>query len=257
MAKTNQKVAKSTNPEQAALIANIQALLNELETMDGAAEPDGDEAAMPAMKADREETVKPDYTNAVKADAEQENEAGETGNEGDDPRTKLMKSIVASTSDGIDANDKAEDRVEAKPDQDQENLAAIGKALSAMVKSRRPVTKSNDGDSLMVDALNQVAKAMTSIVARQAKTEAILFETLDGMGVLKSLEAKPVQKSRPRAQYDDCDTQNVMKALASLINNKGEQQEVEQGEAPRVGVRKSLSEFTGAFGQMSKNLWGQ
>lgn len=199
-------VAKALGPEELAIVANIGSLIQELQG--GAAGPAGepgiDDAAMnpgaPQIAKGSELGRDPDAPqNAMQPGAAPAQRGmAPRGEEGEDDVDKafkvIAKALIQSDSDGVVAQDDAEDRLEETDEDSEENIAKVAKKLRELVggravaKSRAPVVGSQS---------SEVMKVLKNIEARLNQQGYVIGEILGGLGV--EIPA-PAQTSVAKAQ---------------------------------------------------------
>jgi hypothetical protein len=176
----------------------------------------------------------------------------------------IAKAMQASNDDGTTANEKAEAKIDGPlPDDDEENIAEVAKDLAGAIYKaiggRSSVRKSEGGD---------VVSVLKSMQARQARQDAVIAEILEGIGASSAVEAsapaaggrveKALEPRRPVAGYDQGQDFAEMIALGvakALTGGKVGDRPAASDEF-NMPVRKSLQDFTGAFGHMAGGLWG-
>jgi hypothetical protein len=147
---------------------------------------------------------------------------------------KTYKDIsTMGTPDASTARDKAEEKVDDRPDQDEENIGEVAKALATIARSLqiKNVAKSAApaAGTELVGVINELTKVVKSMMQTQANQGAVLEDVLEGLGVAKSIEDKQaslkVEKSNDRKPVATTDTNQVLlevtKALQSLAANQG------------------------------------
>ena len=168
---------------------------------------------------------------------------------------KTYKDIsTMGTPDASTANDKAETKVDDIPDQDEENIGEVAKALTTIAQSlqKKNVQKSQQStinSTELVGVINELTKVVKSMMQTQANQGSVLEDVLEGRGVAKSIEAKQsslkIAKDNNRRPVATTDTNDVLiqvtKALQSLAANQGSSGTYRVGENSS-DVRKALAE---------------
>jgi hypothetical protein len=241
-------------PEQKQALMNAKALIQEIEAMEGGSQegdapadkPEAQEAQM-AFNPDEQMGDQPEGENATQPkDEKKQPEVKESFTK------KTYKDISQmATPDASTARDKAEDKVDDIPDQDEENIGEVAKALATIARSlqAKNVAKSaTPTGSELVGVINELTKVVKSMMETQKNQGAVLEDVLEGLGVAKSIEAKQealrVEKSNERRPVATTDTNQVLlevtKALQAIAGNKGDQTYTVGNNSS--DVRKSLAE---------------
>ena len=226
------KVEKALTPEEQTLVANIKSLLAELEGMQVADQ----EVQMAGGPAPMQE--KPMKQNPGMAEEIVEEEYDET----------VERAIEHADADGQTANDDAEDRLEDLPDTDEANIKEVAKMLARIMTGQKAVSKNRapSKDTMVVQAITQMAKVVKSLQAQSATQQEILAQFLEGFGVAKSVTNKKVTKSNPVQSMDFETMSQVFKAMWEANQNKAEV--VETPNAGRSEVHKSMGTLIEALG---------
>lgn len=220
------KVRKQMSPEQASLLANAKSLIEEIEAMQSGevAEPELEEVE---MQLDEDEKKKRDeeYTEKSKG-----------------------TTVLKQESEGSTASDDAEEIVEDLPEQTEENVDEVAKAIVGMLQ-KAPINKSgsqtrldnlSDNKTFMV-AFNALTKVVKSLAENQNDHDVALSNILEGLNVAdtvrteaKKTEAKPVVTS---------DLGNVLTEITKSLQSLKDQKSAEpEQKNDRTQVRKSLKE---------------
>ena len=239
------------SPEQKQALMNAKALIQEIESMEGGTqegeEPINQEAEM-AFNPKEQMGEQPEGEQVTEPkDAKKIPEVKESFSK------KTYKDISQiAKPDASTANDKAEEKVEDRPDQDEENIGEVAKALATIAQSlqRKNVAKSqaSSGSELVV-VINELTKVVKSLAASQTNQGAVLEDILEGLGVAKSIETKQdalrVEKSDPRRPVGTTDTNEVLlqvtKALQAIAANQDKSGTYMVGDNSS-DVRKSLAD---------------
>lgn len=271
-------VQKSMNAEETAVLQNIAALVQQALTMESAEEnapgQNGVEDAMnPAGVAKGAEQgrtpAEPQTVTDPKAPPKEKGMAPwDDNDEVKKAFATIAKSIQASDTDGVTANDSGEERTEEIPEIDEENVKEVAKALLAMA-GKKKVAKSASAQPANVNA-----ELLTVIKSLNAKVEAqgtVITEMLEGLGVAKAVESNPVasgvstsvQKSgnRPYANLGDGNIVDVIAAsVAKAMAATGSFQQssgipVAKGFGASYG-HEDVRQFTEGFVGSAGDLWG-
>jgi len=307
--KDNRRVAKS-NPEMQAVLANIDSLVDELQSLslgdsgdglDGAEggfddqqpvrgvanadeatrtpaaaqvvtnpqapaklagqapwEDDGVKKAMAVLKAAGFEIKKPedDADDAAVAKAQ-----------------ALMKGLMASTSDGPTADENGEESVNMRPDVDDENIDEVKKALIKMLGLGGHTARKSAPQSRFAQTTTALIEVTTSLADRVQKSDAILEEVLEGLGIAKAVTedhssqtaSRQVAKSQggrgPVMSYGDEFGEvvgaSVAKALAPFLANMNQQSNLPPNWNRENDVQKSMGEAGLKLGELAGSAWGQ
>ena len=230
---------------------NAKALIQEIETMEGGSqegeEPINQEAEM-AFNPKEQMGEQPEGEQVTDPkDAKKIPEVKESFSK------KTYKDISQiAKPDASTADDKAETKVEDRPDQDEENIGEVAKALATIAQSlqRKNVAKSQTSSGAeLVGVINELTKVVKSLAASQANQGAVLEDVLEGLGVAKSIETKQValrvEKSDPRRLVVTTDTNEVLlqvtKALQTIAANQAAPNTYTVGDNSS-DVRKSLAD---------------
>ena len=215
------------NPELQALLANVKSLLDQIGQVasGGAAPEEGGE------KDDMAEIVK-----MIKA-LGGEDKADEMEDKNEQEKDKMNKEedkeedkVKKGDADGINANDKAESRLEdPQPDESQKTIDELKKALTKLT-GNKSMMKSNDNSELLrinkvlVDKINELEKGLIGIY--------------EGLGIVDEVK-KSLAKPEPR-QFEH-DNHNLAKSLEALI--KGNEKSSQPQE--KFSLAKALAENGG------------
>lgn len=236
-------------PEQKQALMNAKALIQEIESMEGGTQ-EGEEP----VKGEAEMAFNPDEKMGDQPEGEPMTDPKDVKKipEVKESFTKKTYKDISQLAkpDASTARDKAEDKVEDIPDQDEENIGEVAKALAVIAQSlqKRNVAKSQApmNASELVTVINDLTKVVKSMVAKQEAHEAVLEDVLEGLGVAKAIEEKQIERTvtkdtrKPVATTDTNDVLiQVTKALQSIAN-KGEQTYTVGNNSS--DVRKSLAE---------------
>jgi len=215
------------NPELQALLANVKSLLDQIgQVAGGVAAPAED-----GEKDDMAEIVKmikalsgEDKTDEMEDNNEQEKD--KMNKEEDKEEDKVKK----GDADGINANDKAESRLEdPQPDESQKTIDELKKALTKLT-GNKSMMKANDNSELLrinkvlVDKINELEKGLIGIY--------------EGLGIVDEVK-KSLAKPEPR-QFEH-DNHNLAKSLEALI--KGNEKSNQPQE--KFSLAKALAENGG------------
>lgn len=215
------------NPELQALLANVKSLLDQIGQVasGGAAPEEGGE------KDDMAEIVKmikalggEDKADEMEDNNEQEKD--KMNKEEDKEEDKVKK----GDADGINANDKAESRLEdPQPDESQKTIDELKKALTKLT-GNKSMMKSNDNSELL--RINKV------LVNKINELEKGLIGIYEGLGIVDEVK-KSLAKPEPR-QFEH-DNHNLAKSLEALI--KGNEKSSQPQE--KFSLAKALAENGG------------
>jgi hypothetical protein len=219
------------NPELQALLANVKSLLDQIgQVAGGVAAP-----AESGEKDDMAEIVK--MIKALSGEAEgskaddmednNEQEKEKMNKEEDKEEDKVKK----GDADGINANDKAESRLEdPQPDESQKTIDELKKALYAITKNKN-VLKSKDANQELVK-INQ------RLVDKVNELEKGLIGIYEGLGIVDEVK-KSLAKPAPR-QFEH-DNNSLAKSLEAII--KGNEKSSQPQE--KFSLAKALAENGG------------
>ncbi len=243
------KVRKMLSPEEKTLIDNLKAMIAELESME-AGEMAGGEGVAPALKA----------VEGMAGTAPNEEIGGvETPDlEAEQRKKELMGAGMVATkeistdTDVPAANDDAEDRIEDIPEQDEENIGEVAKALKVLLEARRGVGKSADPDPIVM-----VAKAMQAMGDRMSIYESSMTNLLQGMGIADQVVAQTKVDKDERLPVSSTDHDQainmVAKALVEALGKNVSQPAALDGDKGMEEVRKDMTGVLGTMGQSP--LW--
>lgn len=261
------KQVTKSNAEETAVIQNIAALVQQLQSMEAAeigneggegeemnqTKLPGANIAMKGEESGRTEAPQ----NVMNPDAKPK-EQGIAPWDGDDEVKKAMKMIAkamqASDTDGSTANDSGEERAEELPEVDEENVKEVAKMLAKMM-GKKTVAKSRSSASPEMAQMFQVMKSLADRVEQQG---AVIGELLEGLGVAKSVVADPatqVQKSQGNRPYGALDGGSLEAVVMAVAKGMAAAQAPAQSSGIPMAagfggtVQKDMSEFVQAFGQ--------
>jgi len=216
-------VQKDMGPEEQALLANVAALIEQLQSSAGAAphaEPDLDNQGGPSdddvdnnpgvMKGSEQGTT-PAEPQSVMDPKAAPKDKGMAPWESDDVKkafATIAKSIQASDTDGVTANDDGETRAEELADTDQKTVNEVAKALMKIMGKKTVAKSANDNE------LTSVVKSLSAQVAQQGN---VIAEMLAGINAASGYSApvvSQVQKSQGNAPYNGG---NMVDVIASSV----------------------------------------
>lgn len=230
------KVEKALGPEEQALLANIGALVQELQSGAGAgaapaAEPDGDEGmtAPGVMKQSEQGTTPAAPQNAMQPGAAPKEKGMAPWQENDDVQKgfkMIAKALMASPTEGPEAQLPGDKRLEEMPDEADENINEVAKALAKAFASslgRKPVAKSMGSvqapqSADLTAALAPLMSVMKSMSDRITQQGQIIGEMLEGLGAVPPEPAAPsaVRKSSGNMPYAGLDAGSLELVVASV-----------------------------------------
>lgn len=239
--KTN--VLKSLSPEEQALMSNMKAIMQELDTLQNNDPEINDpeinsEVVEEGMDSDA--GFKKDFLKAMKQ------LAGNTEDE-DEPDDKT----VEKEDKGPTVDDSAEEKVSIQTENNDAAASEIGKALFSLLKKQTPaksVQKSNNIEHV-------IAKALKPLVDQVNQVQTFNSNILDALGmseqVEKSIKEQPVQKSLQNSgnpPVQNTDASAIVKELVNAIKS----QAAEKNEEPSYkndwhGVQKSRDNLKDAL----------
>jgi len=158
---------------------------------------------------------------------------------------------VSTDTDVPPANADAEDRIEELPEQDEENIGEVAKALKALLAARRTVGKSE-----AIDPIVLVAKAMQAMGDRMSVQETALTKLLEGMGIVDQVVAQEKVEKEARVPVGSTDQEQVitMVAKALMAIGKGDPQAAASDDKKSMAeVRKDMTGVLATIGQSA--LW--
>lgn len=201
----NQKVEKDLSPDESAIIADIESLLNQLKQGEAAEGPEGG----PGLE---------DVNMDVITDGQPA---------GDEEQEELEDDKIVGKDET--ANSSADQRLDELPEDDEEALKVL-KALIGVGKSadRKPVrrvveTARRSGDSR---ALAMIAKSLAILAKKVDRVEDSMVGVLEGIGVAESLVQKSAATRRP-VQARQADVQALVDVLKSAMVGKSADAEPE------------------------------
>jgi hypothetical protein len=177
LTKALQKVEKMAfSPEEQAVVNNLIALINELQSM-AMGEEVSQAPDMPIEEKQMEQTDRP---------VEDEEE--------------ISKGLEQTASDGSTANDDAGVRDEGNAtDIMEDGVAEAKKALLKLLTQKTETQKSAVKESKITMVLSELVKTVKSINDRLEITETAMENTLKGLGIAKAIEeeTEKVEKAKP------------------------------------------------------------
>lgn len=233
-------------PEQKTALANAEALISEIKSMEAGEGQEDEELKEAIMALNKEEQMgeQPEGEDIEKEEEEEE--------EGTTPPEKPSKVVKDTTTigkpDASTASSDAEDIVDDQPDQSKENLDEIAKSLAVLVKAiGRKNVKKSQGGSRVEEVLVGLTKVIKAMQDDQAQQRAALNDIFEGLNLAKPLEQSyntNVHKSRKPVQTTDTNAvlTEVAKSLKTLLEKQVTKEEVGQ-EGNSGFVRKSLSDI--------------
>lgn len=170
------QVQKMLSPEETSLLQDVMAGLNAL-LMSNNAGP-MEEAVEGAGAVEMEDNSAPKPP-PVETPGEEEE-----AQKGDDPNAE-------KSSDGPNANDKAEDRTEDGTEITEDNLASVAKAILQMSKKNTVKKAKSSTDAAQVASI--VLKALTPVINKIGTVEKDMNNMLEAMGFAEAMDT--VEKS--------------------------------------------------------------
>lgn len=280
-------VQKSMSPDEMAVISQIESLIEELEAggMGGEGGPEENEGheGMPpeasmAMKNNPMVSKADEQTRQEGADTVTQPEAKNPedkgmapwGNEDEVKKAfaTIAKSIQASDTEGVTANDPGDERAESLPETDEENVKEVAKALLSVL-GKRKVAKSYNQPSNNVN--NEMIKVMKSMSDKINQQGVIIGEILEGLGassnVIQSPVTNSVQKSNDNRPYNNAVGADMIETIASVVakslEKTGPYRQSESGIPVAKGFDKvscdggqAIKDFTEGFVGISQDKWG-
>lgn len=279
MNQPSNKVEKELGPEEQAILANVAALVQELQGGGMAApigEPDGDEGlgAPGVMKGSEQGTTPAEPQSAMQPGAAPKQKGMAPWQENDDVQKAfkmIAKSIMASPTEGPEAQAPGQERTEEMPDEADENINEVAKSLMTAVASamgRRPVAKSMGTVQAQpaVDLTAALAPVMQVMKAMEAKINQqgqIIGEMLEGLGAVPPEPAQAptaVQKSAGNLPYAGLDAGSLELVVASVAKGLASQFRQSDGIPVAKGfggpsAERPIEGFTEEF--VTATGWGQ
>jgi hypothetical protein len=232
------KVEKALGPEEQALLANIGALVQELQSGASAgaapaAEPDGDEGlnAPGVIKGSEQGNTPAEPQSAMQPGAAPKEKGMAPWQDNDDVQKgfkMIAKALMSSPTEGPEAQLPGDKRLEEMPDEADENINEVAKALAKAFASslgRRPVAKSLGSvqapqSADLTAALAPLMTVMKSMSDRITQQGQIIGEMLEGLGAVPPApEAQPqgsVRKSGGNMPYAGLDAGSLELVVASV-----------------------------------------
>ena len=297
--KNQSTVQKAMSPEVKTALDNITSLVAQIQSTEGA------EAAGAGATAGQGPTA----DDIVKAYmAQKANAAAATEPDADDPEgetkkplnttdgdadlnelakaladkpgaMKALKAIIASASEGHDANDTAETRMGDLNADIQLPLpgGTNGEDLTNVLKSllgMNTVAKSASARTVQVDptmvAITQIAKAMEGLAQQVKNQQFITNELLEGLGVTKALNTdtgngggngmsvRKASSGRPVQNVAGMGNFTIDDLVGAVLKAQGGQQvQTRNGNYDRnAASREDLGKVAKAMGQQAGSLWG-
>jgi len=236
-------------------------------------EPDGDEGmTAPGVQKGSEQGRQEGADSVMQPGAAPKEQGMAPWQDKDDVKkafATIAKAMQSSGSDSPTANDDGDKRLNERTDEDDENINEVAKALSKML-GKKPVAKSMGTAQTPGVDLTPILTVMKSMADRQARTDAILGEILEGLGVAPAVPAEnSVQKSQganPSGRpYAGMDAGNLVDVIATAVAKSmaaaGNFQQSASGIPVAKGFEPSkrgdaIRGFTEGFAQISQDRWG-
>lgn len=234
-------VMKALSPEDKEIIANIQALVNQLMQMGAGAEG---EVVAESDDMDEDDINKGESEDELGTDEKAKKEEDEK-----EAAKKAVKKEEPVEGDNADGNDDAEDKLADLPESASNNIEEVAKML-ATILSGKSVKKSAPVNP-MVNTMDKIAKALGQIAERQEMTENAVIGILEGLGVSNEIK-KSVKQERPKpVEYTD--GKNVLEFLAKALGEHAPEKKSEPvGKMGLGGVMKSLARDAGDLWNINK-----
>lgn len=195
-------VRKDLGPEEKALLADMQSILNQLVQVETA---EGPEAAQAPVES------------CVKMAALTDGQPA-----GDEEQKELEDKKLEKAT----ASDNSAQRLDDLPVDDEKALQLVGKALQQLLGVG--VAKSAPKIDPVVAALGTVAKSIESLAARQAVMEDSLVGILEGVGVADQLSASVKKSADARPiQSNGNDVASLVAALNAFVTKSAAPQAAE------------------------------
>lgn len=217
------------SPEEKEMLANIKALISQIETMEGGEEEEGippadDGSAPPVAMAEDEIDGEEEFV--------------------DDEEEGVVKSKVKK-GEGSTGSDDSEDIIDDQPEMNEENIKEVAKALlklGLIKQKKKAVAKSKGGDSaVLVGAIAQLTKVIKSIQENQNEHKRAIEGMLEGLGIANSIKPERVAKSKPVAVNDTKKIlSEVFKDILGADGDGGKNQNAVATARNNSDVRKSI-----------------
>ena len=303
MARINSRRVAKSNPEMQAVLANIDSLVDELQSLsmgggDGLDPDDGGGDVLDPRAAKGDEPFRTPSNPGVATDPSAPPKAAgvapwddpvqkalsvlkAAGFEVSNPKDKeddeavakaqkLFKAIMASDSDGPTGESTGEESVSLRPDYDDENIDEVKKALAKILGMSPNVARKSAPSSRFAQTTDALVAITKSLADRVQKSDAILEEVLEGLGIAKTVTEDPaaravsgqVRKSQgPIMQYGnefgDVIGQSVAKALEPFLATLQRPSNTPTNWDRETDVNKSMGEAGLMLGELAGNSWGQ
>jgi hypothetical protein len=261
-----QSRVEKADPQMGSVLANIQSLLQQLQSMAGA-EAQGE--------VQMENEVQPSELQPKAVELEEDEQGlGEMPPEGVTPdeddekkkvvRAKAKKEIITGSPDASTGSGKTEERVEDIPEWDEENIDQIAKAILRMAKGgvrKNAVSSPAAGSAEIASALAGVAKALTVVVKQQAMQGKVIDDLLGALGVTKGLDEQDARTSPGSKPVQNTDQALVMKEFVNTLLTvakgaaPGGQNVGADDSSPAEQVRKGMAELTVLMAKSAGGLW--
>ena len=242
-------VYKGPSPEEKMLVEDLKAMIAELESQwaGGIAGDDGVADALKAVESMAGTAPNEDIAPTETPDLEAAQRKKELLGQG------AIAKEVSSDTDVPPANAPAEERIEELPEQDEDNIGEVAKALKALLAMRNTVGKSE-----AIDPIVLVAKAMQAMGDRMAVQENAMQNLLKGMGIVDQVVAQEKVQKEARVPVGSTDQAQVIdmvaKALLTAVSNtQGPQAVAPDDKKSMAEVRKDMTKVLGTIGQSA--LW--
>lgn len=207
------EVKKGTiSSQEVAVVNNIQALLNELLAMGATSDTSGQEPKENMPKEDKM-AQKQEYMDDKEEMKEKE---------------KAEKGLETTMSDGVTANDKAEERVTGDiPPESKDNMSEVAKAIEHLFNLKNDTQKSTNDDKI-AKALNEMTEVVKTITERQNTLEKGMENILTGLGVADEIEKVSKSEEQNKPVRDNTELEKTVEYLAKALQGKLKPEEQEE-----------------------------
>jgi hypothetical protein len=230
------------------MIGNIDALLNEIKQALGLNQGAGEEGATEATMNEEDQG---NQQVAAKGKFRKGDAANEDKKDDEKIAEKCNKAVVETGSDGVTANDSADERQEEEAtDTSEENMDKLAKALMTVMGGSVQKTKKVNPNARIEKALADIATVLKSMAneqnvlkSKQSETELALVNVLKGFGiadeVIKNVET-PKKQVVQKGYTNSVDNERMTTFLKSLVGKEESNTNKFTAQARNEDVMKSL-----------------
>lgn len=231
------------SPEEKEMLANIKALVAQLETMEGGAGAEEEPMAEAPPEEQPEVTMADDET--MNDGFEKEDDEDEDGDAMKKAAISLFKDINAGSADSgvATGDDDAEERIEDIPEQSEKNINAVVKQLLKAGYRISKVNKSKEKKSPMYYAMKDLTKVIKALQQNQMAHGNAINGIIEGLKIPEQMKAVEKAKSSKPVATTDRDSV-ILEVAKALMNVRGDAGVLPGLPKPneRGDVRKSIGE---------------